>query len=70
MAGEELAEGLDFLGWLHDDHFTFLGYREYRFERRNGEVFVRIVEGENLGILREITQDSRERHDRPCPNPS
>ena len=69
VAGEELAEGLDFLNWLHDDHFTFLGYREYRFERRNGEVFVRIVEGENLGILREITQDSRERHDRALPEP-
>ncbi len=67
VAGEELAEGLDFLKWLRDDHFTFLGYREYRVERRDGEVFARIVEGENLGILREITQDSRKRHDRALP---
>ncbi len=67
IAPEELAEGLDFLSWLLHDHFTFLGYREYRFERRDGEVFARIVDGESLGILREITEESRSRHDRSLP---
>jgi glutamate dehydrogenase len=28
----ELAEVLDFLRWLDDDNFTFLGYREYFFD--------------------------------------
>jgi len=28
----ELAEAQDFLKWLDDDNFTFLGYREYRFD--------------------------------------
>ena len=28
----ELAEVQDFLRWLDDDNFTFLGYREYRFD--------------------------------------
>ncbi|MFZ3236185.1 MAG: NAD-glutamate dehydrogenase [Stellaceae bacterium] len=28
----ELAEDQDFLGWLDDDNFTFLGYREYDFD--------------------------------------
>ncbi|MGZ4626371.1 MAG: NAD-glutamate dehydrogenase, partial [Kineosporiaceae bacterium] len=33
---EEVGEGRALLGWLADDHFTFLGYREYRLARRNG----------------------------------
>ena len=28
----ELAEGQDFLRWLDDDNFTFLGFREYVFD--------------------------------------
>jgi glutamate dehydrogenase len=31
LAREEVAETLDFLTWLDDDNFTFLGCREYRF---------------------------------------
>ena len=27
---DELRQGRDFLSWLADDHFTFLGYREYQ----------------------------------------
>ena len=29
---QELSEAQDFLRWLDDDNFTFLGYREYLFE--------------------------------------
>src|SRR5215469_15617966 len=43
----ELAEVLDFLRWLDDDNFTFLGYREYPFARSGN------TEHEPLGILRE-----------------
>ena len=28
----EVSEGAEFVRWLADDHFTFLGYREYRLE--------------------------------------
>ena len=28
----ELDQGREFLAWLADDHFTFLGYREYQLE--------------------------------------
>src|SRR5438067_10681318 len=28
----EIAEGLDFLRWLDDDNYTYLGFREYRFD--------------------------------------
>ena len=29
----EAAEASAFLAWLADNHFTFLGYREYRLDR-------------------------------------
>ncbi|MBC6438963.1 MAG: NAD-glutamate dehydrogenase [Rhodospirillales bacterium] len=59
---EDLAECLDFLQWLRDNHFTFLGHREYRFERRDEKVFAQIVDDGNMGILRAVTDESRARH--------
>jgi glutamate dehydrogenase len=48
----ERAEVLDFLAWLDDDNFTFLGFREYRFGKaRDGGLD--IVPGSGLGILRD-----------------
>ncbi len=48
----ELAEAREFLAWLANDHFTFLGYREYdlRDDGDTGELAV--VAGSGLGILR------------------
>src|SRR4051812_25039730 len=42
----EIAEGLDFLRWLDDDNYSYLGFREYRFDD-TGET------GAPLGILRD-----------------
>ena len=54
---EELRdESKALLKWMADDHFTFLGYREYRVHRRNGRVFLRPVKGTGLGLL---TRDER-----------
>ncbi|HKP17746.1 MAG TPA: NAD-glutamate dehydrogenase [Gaiellaceae bacterium] len=50
---EELSEAAALLEWLHDDHFTFLGYREYELETREGEDVLCTVPGSGLGILRE-----------------
>ena len=43
VAEEDRQEVKDFLGWLHNDHFTFLGYREYRFKTggKKGESLMR-----------------------------
>ena len=52
---DEIAQGRDFLAWLADDHFTFLGYREYRLEAAEDapdEYVLRAVPGSGLGILR------------------
>jgi glutamate dehydrogenase len=50
----EVAETAEFLRWLADDHFTFLGYREYRLldDPNTGEPALGQVPGTGLGILR------------------
>ncbi len=48
----EVEQGIDLLSWLADDHFTLLGYREYRLRTDDGEDSLRAVPGTGLGILR------------------
>jgi glutamate dehydrogenase len=48
----EVEEGEAFLRWLSDNHFTFLGYREYRLERRGDDEVLIAVPGTGFGILR------------------
>ncbi len=47
-----VAEVVEFLRWLADDHFTFLGYREYRLVDDDGVEALAAVSGTGLGILR------------------
>ena len=49
---EELDEARALLQWMHDDHFTFLGYREYEIRTEGGEDVLASVDGTGLGILR------------------
>jgi glutamate dehydrogenase len=53
LPADELAEGKDFLRWLADNHFTFLGYRCHELAVVNGEDVLKVVPGSSLGILRE-----------------
>lgn len=48
----EIEQGRDLLRWLASDHFTFLGYREYRLETDGTDDLLRAVPGTGLGILR------------------
>jgi len=48
-----LEEAREFLSWAADDHFTFLGYREYRVEKHGKEDMLVAVEGSGLGLLRD-----------------
>ncbi|HET7172770.1 MAG TPA: NAD-glutamate dehydrogenase [Nocardioidaceae bacterium] len=48
----EIQRAAELLEWLADDHFTFLGYREYRLESVGDDDFLRAVPGSGLGILR------------------
>jgi len=39
------------LDWMVDQHFTFLGYREYKLSTKGKRVFLNTVEGSGLGVL-------------------
>ncbi len=49
---EELTESMAFLQWLLDDHFTFLGVREYQFVGGAETGELQVIDGSGLGILR------------------
>ncbi|MDQ1485663.1 MAG: glutamate dehydrogenase, partial [Actinomycetota bacterium] len=57
---DETAEVAEFLRWLAADHFTFLGYREYRLVIDQGEEALAVAAGTGLGVLR---------GDKPTPRP-
>ncbi len=48
---DRVAESRDYLRWLADDNFTFLGYREYDLKSVEGEDVLIPVDGSGLGIL-------------------
>ncbi|MCY7389529.1 MAG: NAD-glutamate dehydrogenase, partial [Burkholderiales bacterium] len=50
---EELDEARAFLAWTADNHFTFLGYRDYELSEQKGADVLKIVPKSGLGILRE-----------------
>jgi glutamate dehydrogenase len=52
-AREEVDEVVDFLQWLREDNFTFLGYRGYGFERSPETIMARVVRDSGLGVLRQ-----------------
>ncbi|MFN2629542.1 MAG: NAD-glutamate dehydrogenase [Gaiellaceae bacterium] len=54
----ELAEAKALLEWIDENHFTFLGYREYELGTRDGEDVLISVPGSGLGILRETERKS------------
>mgnify|MGYP001168788220 FL=1 len=47
-------EAQEFLRWAANDHFTFLGYREYHVRRQGGEEYLEPVAGTGLGLLRNV----------------
>jgi glutamate dehydrogenase len=52
LPAQEVADTAELLRWLSDDHFTFLGYREYTLSEIDGDDALRAVPGTGLGILR------------------
>ncbi|TMH63040.1 MAG: NAD-glutamate dehydrogenase, partial [Betaproteobacteria bacterium] len=53
LPGDEIAEGVAFINWLADNHFTFLGYRCHDLVTVEGQDALQTVPGSSLGILRE-----------------
>ncbi|QDQ25131.1 NAD-glutamate dehydrogenase [Chitinimonas arctica] len=50
------TEGLAYLDWLQDDHFIFLGYRDYDLTDSKEGIQLTIVKGSGLGLLRGETK--------------
>lgn len=48
----EISETVSFLRWVADNHFTFLGYREYDFKPVGRKTQLRIRPRTGLGVLR------------------
>jgi glutamate dehydrogenase len=48
----EVEESQSFLRWVADDHFVFLGYREYELVDEEDETVLEAHPGTGLGILR------------------
>ena len=48
---DDLAEGIQFLEWLRDENFTFLGMREYAFSENIEAGVMKRAEASGLGIL-------------------
>lgn len=53
----ETAEARAFLEWMADDHFTYLGCRDYQSLVRDGVYYLQGVAGSGQGILREALRD-------------
>jgi glutamate dehydrogenase len=53
LPAEEMTEVVDFLNWINDDHFTFLGYREYTFAGKKENITYHIKKEAGLGVLRD-----------------
>ncbi|MGL5809755.1 MAG: NAD-glutamate dehydrogenase [Nocardioides sp.] len=51
LPDEEVSIAVEFLRWLAEDHFVFLGYREYRRDSGSGPAMA-AVPGSGLGVLR------------------
>ena len=51
LDAQSVGEASEFLRWLADDNFTFLGYREYEVTQADGDEVLRSVENSGLGIL-------------------
>jgi len=45
------TESQELLDWMIAEHFTFLGYREYKLIYRKDRVYLKPVEGSGLGLL-------------------
>ena len=53
VAADEAEEVRAFLQWLHDDHFTFIGFRDHDLEGRGKTRALKPRSDSGLGILRD-----------------
>lgn len=52
-----LQETIDFIQWLIEDHYTFMGYLEYKLEGSGEDATLRMIEKTGLGIMKDPPLD-------------
>ncbi len=70
MPGDELTEACEFLRWIDNDHFTFLGFLEYQLESRDGKRYLKPVPDSGLGLSRRIPLGEKARGEQPLLPPA
>lgn len=55
-------ENLDFLRWVGNNHFTFIGFRAYDLVKEKDETHLKLVDGSGLGTFRD-TNDKKVKRD-------
>ena len=53
------SESQALLAWMIDEHFTFLGYREYSLHSRKDKMYLKAVKGSGLGLLEKDERGGR-----------
>ncbi|MCP1727524.1 glutamate dehydrogenase [Natronospira proteinivora] len=61
QTSSDIREIISFLEWMESNHFTFLGYREYKLTDKNGQAALVSQDKTGLGILREPSRENRTR---------
>ncbi|MCK5121666.1 MAG: NAD-glutamate dehydrogenase, partial [Methylococcales bacterium] len=60
---QQFSEEINFLQWLHDNHFVFLAYREYEIIKTEKFLGFKAIEGTGLGVLRDSIAKIPEQHE-------
>ena len=58
---DEIQEVYDFMNWLCNKNFVFLGYVEYDFYDKDGKECLSMVDGSELGIYKTDNNDLKQR---------
>ena len=64
---DEVADAYELLRWMADDHFTYLGYREYELDVEDGDDVLKALASTGLGLLREERRRPSTKHFRDLP---
>jgi len=57
---KSLQEAVEFLQWIDNDHFTYMGYRYYNFKNRKGDILLSPVTETSLGLKKVINKKDHE----------
>jgi len=67
VATDEASEARDFMRWIHDNNFTFLGFREYDLKGSGKQASALLKKESGLGVLRNSSVEVFDEIDRSHP---